>query len=113
MTEVTDHSWILDVLGDLEAYADLHDRPKVVSLLYAARGAVRHALGEVEGKSRRGCKTDEQWFDIALDELARYCHQHGFVKTEQHLVAALEIWAKEQEAAPGKRTVVHLRGQNS
>ena len=113
MSDVTDHSWILDVLGDLEAYADMHDRPKVVSLLYAARGAVRHALGEVEKKTGERCQTDEQWFDIALDELARYCHQHGFVETEQHLVAALEIWAKEQEAALGKRKIVQLRGNNS
>lgn len=106
MTEILDHAWILEVLGDLEAYAELHDQPKVVALLSAARGGVSHALGVVEKRTGGRGNTEEQWFDIALDELARYCHLHGFTETEQHLVAALEIWVKEQEAKPKPGNVV-------
>ncbi|MDG1117631.1 MAG: hypothetical protein P8N72_10945 [Flavimaricola sp.] len=101
-----DHSWIPDVLRDLETYADLHDRPKVVALIGAARGSVSHAMAEVERKSEGTGKTDEQWFDIALDELARYCHLHGFTETEEHLVTALGCWIDAEDATSCKGNVI-------
>ncbi len=102
----TDHTWIPEILRDLETYAELHDQPKVVSLICAARGAVTHALGESERPSGGTGKTDEQWFDIALDELARYCHVHGFAETEEHLVTALGSWVEAQEATHRKGNVI-------
>ena len=101
-----DHAWIPEVLRDLETYAELHDQPKVVSLICAARGAVTQALGAIEMESDGTGKTDEHWFDIALDELARYCHFHGFAETEEHLVTALESWVEAQEATHRKGNVI-------
>ena len=106
-----DHAWIPEVLRDLETYAELHDQPKVVSLICAARGAVTHALGAVERPLEGKHKTDEQWFDIALDEIARYCHVHGFTETEEHLVTALGSWVEAQEATPSKANVIPYRAK--
>ena len=106
MTEILDHTWILEVLGDLEAYAELHDQPKVVALLSAARGGVSHALGVVEKRTGGRGNTEEQWFDIALDELARYCHLHGFTETEEHLVTALGCWIDAEDATSCKGNVI-------
>ena len=44
VTDTIAHSWIIDALSDHEAYAELHDQPKVATLIYAAKGAVKHAL---------------------------------------------------------------------
>lgn len=106
MAETLDHSWILEALSDLIAYAELHDQPRVVALLCVARGGLNHVLGKVEKQSWGAGNIEEQWFDIALDELARYCHLHGFTETEHHLVEALEVWVKEQDTKPTKGNVV-------
>lgn len=104
MRNNADHLWIIDVSKDLEAYAKSHDKPKVASLIYAARGAVSHALNaDIEG-SRNGGSKEEQWFSIVLDELARYCNMHDLTETEGHLIAALNAWheAQSREEKGGK-----------
>ena len=108
-----DHSWIPDVLHDLETYAQLHDRPKVVELISAARGAVSQAMAEVASKSEGSGGADEQWFDIALDELARYCHLHGLTETEEYLVTALGCWVELQDTPFHSDNVIPFRAEVS
>jgi hypothetical protein len=97
MAEKLDHFWIVEVLKDIEAYATSHDQPKVAALIFAARGALSNLLEGEVASGRAAGTIEEQWFDIVLDELARYCHVHGLIATEEHLLAALAAWHEAQE----------------
>lgn len=96
MSPQPDHSWILSVLKDIEAYAKIHDQPKVAALISVARSAVFQVLdGDVKERHDVDGK-EEQSFSVVVDELARYCHVHGLTETEEHLLAALDSWTTEK-----------------
>ena len=100
-------------LEKLKARAEQYDQPKVVLLLYAARGAGIRALGEVERKAGDTGKIEDQWFGIALDEFARYCHLLGITEMEQHLEAAMDVWAADQEATAIEGLLIPFRDEDS